>query len=295
MKLRLTSGGLQSIANVASRPRASFGSTRQRAWLAFQYKREIVARHGCWAQGRREVSGIVGRAELIEAGISFPARDVVNGAGCCVPTRGEPNLRNNHGIATERRNQAGWIARKRRRIASHHHRFQIDIVDRYDPNFRGRRREWIGGLEGRRQIAQRIAHWPVDEGLPVLRVSIEILARKLPHAYGDTIVQPSLLDPPRIEASRVRTHQAAGPGQEPQIQSEIASSLRECGRVEVQSVLPGELAKIDVDRCAEAVPRRKLRRLLTPEAPQGVADILKSNFTPRCSRRVRSPHRSPNK
>jgi hypothetical protein len=176
MKLRLTSGGLQSIANVASRPRASFGSTRQRAWLAFQYKREIVARHGCWAQGRREVSGIVGRAELIEAGISFPARDVVNGAGCCVPTRGEPNLRNNHGIATERRNQAGWIARKRRRIASHHHRFQIDIVDRYDPNFRGRRREWIGGLEGRRQIAQRIAHWPVDEGLPVLRVSIEILA-----------------------------------------------------------------------------------------------------------------------
>jgi hypothetical protein len=71
--------------------------------------------------------------------------------------------------------------------------------------------------------------------------------------------------------------------------------LRECGRVEVQSVLPGELAKIDVDRCAEAVPRRKLRRLLTPEAPQGVADILKSNFTPRCSRRVRSPHRSPNK
>jgi hypothetical protein len=143
------------------------------------------------------------------------------------------------------------------------------MVDRYDTNFRGRRRERIGGLEGRRLIAQRIAHWPEDEGIPVLRVSVEILARKLSHAYGDTIVQPSFLDPPGIEAGRVRAHQAAGPGQEPQIQSEIASSLRESGRVEVQSVLPGQLAEIDVP-----VPGRKLRVLLTLEPPEGVADIL---------------------
>src|SRR5882762_452397 len=101
------------------------------------------------------------------------------------------------------------------------------MVDRYDTNFRGRGRERIGGLEGRRQIAQRIAHRPVDERLPVLRASIEILACKLSNPDGDTIVKPSLLDPPRIEASRVGTHQAAGPDQKPQILSEIASSLRE--------------------------------------------------------------------
>src|SRR5882757_3843585 len=188
---------------------------------------EIVARHGCWAQGRREVSGIIGHSELIEAGISFPALDVVNGARCCVPTRGEPNLRNKDWIPAERRNQAGWVARKRRRIASHHHRSQIEMVDRYDTNFRGRGRERIGGLECRTQIAQRIAHWPVDEGLSELRVSIEILAGKLSHAYGDAIVQPSLLDPPRIEAGRIEAHQATGPGQKPQIHSEIASALRQ--------------------------------------------------------------------
>jgi hypothetical protein len=39
MKLQLTFVGPQSTARTASRPRASFGSTRQSAWLAFQYKR----------------------------------------------------------------------------------------------------------------------------------------------------------------------------------------------------------------------------------------------------------------
>ena len=131
---------------------------------------------------------------------------------------------------------------------------QIEMVERYDANFRGRRRERIDGLKRRGQVAQRIVQWRHDEGRPVLRVSIEILAGKLSHAYGDAIVQPSLLDPPRIEAGRVGTHQAAGPGHEPEIQSEIASSLRQSGRVEVPSVVPCQRAKIDVDGGAEAVP-----------------------------------------
>jgi hypothetical protein len=65
------------------------------------------------------------------------------------------------------------------------------------------------------------------------RVSVEILARKLSDADGDTVVQPSLLNPPGIEAGRVRAYKAARPGQEPQVQSEIAAALREAGRVEV--------------------------------------------------------------
>src|SRR5260370_35435613 len=87
------------------------------------------------------------------------------------------------------------------------------------------------------------------------------------------VVQPSLLDPPRIEASRVRTHQSAGPGHVPEIQAEIAPSLRQSGRMEVPSVEPGQRAKIDVDGGAEAVPHGK-GRLLTLEAPEGVAAIL---------------------
>ena len=105
-----------------------------------------------------------------------------------------------------------------------------------------------------------------------------ILARKLSHTYSDTIVQPSLLNPPRIKASRVETHQAAGPGQKPQILSEVASALRESGCVEIQPVLPGQLTKIDVDGRAEAVPGRKLRVLLILEAPEGVADILEVEY-----------------
>src|SRR5260370_42406657 len=163
------------------------------------------------------------------------------------------------------------------------------MVDRCDANFRGRRRERSEGLEGRKQIAQRIVQGRDDERRPVLPVSIEILAGKLSHAYSDTLVQPSLLDPPRIEASSVRTHQSAGPGQEPEIQSEIASSLRESRRVEVPSVQPGQRAKIDVDGCAEAVPGRKWR-LLTLEAPEGVADILEveshATLQQACSRAV---------
>src|SRR5882757_11551645 len=152
------------------------------------------------------------------------------------------------------------------------------MVERYDPNFCGLGRERISGLEGCRQIAQRIADWPVDESLSVLSVSIEILARKLSHTYSDTIVQPSLLDPPRIEAGRAETHQAADPGQKPQIHCEVASALRQPRCVEIQPVLSGQLAKIDVDGRAEAVPGRELRVLLTLETPEGVADILEVEY-----------------
>jgi hypothetical protein len=44
--------------------------------------------------------------------------------------------------------------------------------------------------------------------------------------------------------------------------------------VEVQSVLPGQRTKIDVDGRAETVPGCKLRLLLAIEAPEGVVDIL---------------------
>jgi hypothetical protein len=87
-----------------------------------------------------------------------------------------------------------------------------------------------------------------------LSVPVAILAGKLSHAYSDTIVQPSLLDPPRIEAGRAEADQAARPGQKPEIHSHVASALRESGRMEIQPVLPGQLAKIDVDGRAEAAP-----------------------------------------
>jgi hypothetical protein len=147
------------------------------------------------------------------------------------------------------------------------------MVERCDANFSGRRRERIEGLQRRRQVAQRIVQRRHDEGRPVLRVAIEILAGELSDAYGDAIVQPSLLDPPRIEAGRVGTHQAARPGHESEIQSEIASSLSQAGCVEIPSVEPCQRAEIDVDGGAESVPHGK-GPLLALEAPEGVADIL---------------------
>jgi hypothetical protein len=75
-----------------------------------------------------------------------------------------------------------------------------------------------------------------------------------------------------------RAYKAARPGQEPQVQPEIAAALREAGRVEVQTVLSGRLAKVDVDSRAEAVPALKLRVLLALEAPEAVADILEFEF-----------------
>lgn len=84
--LRLMFGELQSNANTASRPRASLGSMRQRAWLRR------------WAERRREGSGIVGRSELIEAGISFPALKILAQRRSSLPTRREPDLQTMTGL-----------------------------------------------------------------------------------------------------------------------------------------------------------------------------------------------------
>src|SRR5262249_5880985 len=77
-----------------------------------------------------------------------------------------------------------------------------------------------------------------------------------------------------MEAGCIIAGHPAGTDQEPQLLSEISSCLPESSRVEIQAVLTGQRAKIDVNRCTEAVPGRRLRFLLALEAPEGVADVL---------------------
>jgi hypothetical protein len=108
--------------------------------------------------------------------------------------------------------------------------------------------------------------------------SVEILARKLTDACSDSFIQPSLLDPPGIKATRIRAGHSARTGQEPQIRSEIAAGLPERSRMEIPSLLTDQRAKIDVHRSPESVPTRKSLFLLALYIPEGIADILKIEF-----------------
>ena len=105
--------------------------------------------------------------------------------------------------------------------------------------------------------------------------SVEILLRELTHACSDTFIQPSLLDPPGIEARRVRAGHSAGTGQESQIRSEIAAGLPERCRMEIQPMLTDQRAKIDVHRSPKPIPTCKSLFLFALDVPKRIADVLK--------------------
>src|SRR5713226_6006406 len=147
------------------------------------------------------------------------------------------------------------------------HRFHIEVVNRYNPQFKRGRRRRIKGLEVCEQIAQRIAHRLEDEGCRVVLRAVEVLTCKLADACADSFVEPSLLEPPGIEAGRIHARHAARTGQQAQISSEITSSLPERRRMEKQIVLAYQLAKIDVDCPSEAVPARESFFLVALDVP----------------------------
>jgi len=108
--------------------------------------------------------------------------------------------------------------------------------------------------------------------------SVEILTRELPDARGDAFIQPSFLNPPRIETGGSLAGHTARTGQENQGCAEIATSLPESSSVEIQSLLTDQRAEVDVDRSAKSVPTCKAIRLLALEVPEGIADVLKIEF-----------------
>src|ERR1700681_2210330 len=108
---------------------------------------EVVSYARCRAYGCRKFSRIVGGAELIEAGISLSALDIVKRShGRRLLARSKPNLRHANRISTELWNETGGVTRKRRRIPCQNHRFHIEVVDRYEADFHRRRRGRIEGL-----------------------------------------------------------------------------------------------------------------------------------------------------
>ena len=104
--------------------------------------------------------------------------------------------------------------------------------------------------------------------------SVEILTRELAHACGDPFVQPSLFQPPGIEAKRIRARHAAGAAQEPKICSQIAAALPERCGMEIQSVLTDQHTQVDVYGSPESVPTRESFLLLTLNVPERVAYVL---------------------
>ena len=104
--------------------------------------------------------------------------------------------------------------------------------------------------------------------------SVEILTRELTHSCGDPFVQPSLFQPPGIEAKRIRARHTAGAGQEPKICSQIAAALPECCRMEIQSLLTDQRTQVDVHRAPKPIPTRESFFLLTLNVPERVADVL---------------------
>ena len=104
---------------------------------------------------------------------------------------------------------------------------------------------------------------------------IEILTRKLTHARRDAFIQPALLDPPGIQAARIFAGHPTRAGEETQIRSQIASTLPERGRMEIQSLHSGQRAKIDVHRPAKSVPTGKSLFLFALDVPEGITDVLK--------------------
>src|SRR5258706_949734 len=101
---------------------------------------EVVARPRCRTCRRREVTGIIGGAKLIEAGIPFSSFDVVKGADRrCLLARSKADLRNTHWSSAELGNQSRWVMRERRPIPCQHHRFDIEVVDGRNTNLHRRR------------------------------------------------------------------------------------------------------------------------------------------------------------
>src|SRR6516164_1249124 len=99
-------------------------------------------------------------------------------------------------MSMELRDEASCVVRERRRIAGHYYRFQKKRLHWCDANLCRWSRERIEGLESRKQIAQCITHRLEDERRSKVLDAIKVLPGELSRPRNDTVVEPSLLDPP---------------------------------------------------------------------------------------------------
>src|SRR5262249_22851526 len=101
------------------------------------------------------------------------------------------------------------------------------------------------------------------------------LLRELADARHDAFIEPALLQPPGIKPERVLAGHAARSGDQPQIISQVASTLPDRGGMEIEPRLFGQGAEIDVDRGPDAVETCRALFLLALDVPQSVGDELK--------------------
>ena len=110
--------------------------------------------------------------------------------------------------------------------------------------------------------------------------AVEILLRKLSRSRDNPIVPPSLLEPPGVEPKGIGAGHSARTGDRSQVVYELAAALPHSSRVEVQSVKMTQLAEVDVDRAADAVPHREPLRFVALNVPKRVANVLQVKEDP---------------
>src|SRR5262249_23500882 len=104
--------------------------------------------------------------------------------------------------------------------------------------------------------------------------SVEILFGELAHARDHAFLQPSFLQPPRIEAQRILTGHATRAGYKSQIRAEISSSLPHCGGMKIQPIQICHGAQININRASDAVEARHVFLLHAFDVPECVGNVL---------------------
>src|SRR5207253_9829375 len=118
--------------------------------LAGHAVQEIIPRLS-FSRSRPKVPGIVGGAELIKPGVSFPGFNIVESSHRRrFFAWSESNLRNNYCSSMKLWNQASWIMRERVAVLGDDHRFDIEVLEGDNADFRSRRRGRIKRFEVRK-------------------------------------------------------------------------------------------------------------------------------------------------
>ena len=108
----------------------------------------------------------------------------------------------------------------------------------------------------REEVPERVVQGLDDVGRAVDLVSVKIESGKLAGFHEKMIVEKRLLQPPGIEASRVRADKAAGIRDHSNVGAEIGAKLPQTGRVKRQPISVIQSPKVNIHRSADSSPSR---------------------------------------
>src|SRR5262249_55762545 len=137
-----------------------------------------------------------------------------------------------------------------------------------------RRRRRIERFPGGKQVSERIPHRLENERGGVVLRPIEVLPGKLTGACRDTLVGPTLFEPPRVEAECVRARHSARTRQQIEVLTEDPAALPKACGMEEDVTPPVQLAEVDVNRRADAIPDERTAFFVAVDVPERIAYVL---------------------